>query len=218
VSTHAVIAVRGGGAAKSRCGPALDAAGRADLIEAMLGDMIEALQASPSLNEVLVVTPTAELAALAQAAGASVLLESTPLGINAAFEAARAQIRDRDPSGVIVALPGDLPLLEQDEIARALAALAPRGAVLVPASADGGTGAVIVHAEAPFAFQFGEDSFRRHRAAAAAAGLAPKEVHAAGLGLDIDRPADLEAVLHRAASGRTARVLQQHMRAVEPSR
>ncbi|MDB5448537.1 MAG: hypothetical protein JWQ97_3854 [Phenylobacterium sp.] len=218
MSTHAVIAARGGETAKSRVGPALDAAARAELVAAMLCDMIEALAGSSQIGAVHVVTPTPELAEAARAAGARVLLEAEPKGINAAFDAVRAEIRAAEPEAVIAALPGDLPLIDRGEIEQALAQLAPGAAVLVPASADGGTGAVIVHAAAPFVFHFGADSFRRHCAGAVAAGLEPVVVHAPSLGLDIDRPEDLEAVSRRAAGGRTARLLEQHFSIMEASR
>jgi len=215
MSTYAVIVARGGEGAKTRWGAALGAAQRGELIAAMLADMIEALKACPAVDEIWLVTPTAALAEAARAAGARVLLEAEARGINRAFEAGREAIAAVEPEAVILALPGDLPLIERTEIETALDARPEGGVALVPASADGGTGAVVLRASDPFVFRFGADSFAKHLAAAHAAGLSTHIERASGLGLDIDRPEDLEEVLRRAPAGRTARLLVQLQRLTE---
>jgi 2-phospho-L-lactate guanylyltransferase len=215
VTVRAVIAVRGGGQAKSRCAPTLDAEARAELVRAMLLDMIAALAASRRIDEVEVVTPTPELAQLAREAGAGAWLEPRPLGINAAFEAARARLGAAHPDAILVALPGDLPMLDAAELEPAFDRLAASSVVLVPATADGGTGAVMAHARTPFAFAFGPDSFERHWAGALRDGLQPIRLEAPSLGLDIDQPHDLAALQKRGPEGRTARFLARRLRPTE---
>jgi 2-phospho-L-lactate guanylyltransferase len=215
MTVRAVIAVRGGEGAKSRCVPHLDAVARGELVRAMLLDMIAALSASRRIDEVEVVTPTPELAEAARTAGAQVLFESEPRGLNAAFEAARERLRNADPEAVMAALPGDLPLLDAGELEPVLASLAPGEVALAPASADGGTGAVILRAAAPFDFRFGADSFRRHWEGALQAGLTPVRLAAPSLGLDIDRPEDLAALERRRPGERTARFLSRLLRPTE---
>jgi 2-phospho-L-lactate guanylyltransferase len=215
VSVRAVIAVRGGADAKSRCAPELDADARAELVCAMLLDMIAALTGSRRIDEVEVVTPTLELVQAARKAGAAGWLEPQARGINAAFEAARARLGAADPQGVMIALPGDLPLLEAAELEPALRLLARGKVVLAPAAADGGTGAVVVHANAPFDFHFGQDSFRRHWDGAVRAGLEPIRLEAPSLGLDIDRPQDLAALQRRSPGGRSASFLARRLRPTE---
>jgi 2-phospho-L-lactate guanylyltransferase len=215
VTVRAVIAVRGGAEAKSRCAPSLDADARAELVRAMLEDMIAALAASPAIDAIEVVTPTPELARVAREAGATGWLEPAPRGINAAFEAARARLAAADSQAVMVALPGDLPMLDAAELAPAFAQLGPCRVVLVPATADGGTGAVVVAAATPFAFAFGPDSFQRHWSGAERDGLHPIRLEAPSLGLDIDRPQDLAAAQRRNPAGRTARVLAERLRPTE---
>ena len=214
MSVHVVIAARGGPDAKSRCGRNLTSAQRGELVEAMLADMLAAMAGSALIDEICVVTPTAELGEIARLAGASVLREARPRGLNAAFTAARRAVVAADPAALFAALPGDLPLFERDEFDAVLAQAGEARAVLVPATADGGTGAVIVPAGAPFAFSFGADSFLAHRAAAVAAGLEPVIVEAASLGRDIDSPADLDDLLQRAQDRRSGRLLRrfQHLR------
>jgi 2-phospho-L-lactate guanylyltransferase len=215
VIVRAVIAVRGGEGAKTRCVPHLDAQARGELVRAMLLDMVAALATGGGVDEVEVVTPTPELAAAAREAGARVLLETQAHGLNAAFETARARLRETAPGAVMVALPGDLPLLDAGELTPALEALTPRRVALAPASADGGTGAVIVHVGAPFAFHFGACSFHRHWSGAVQAGLEPFRLEAPSLGLDIDRPEDLAALDGRGCGERTARLLARLLRRTE---
>jgi 2-phospho-L-lactate guanylyltransferase len=214
MTVRAVIAVRGGMGAKSRCAPFLDEESRAELVQAMLLDMVAELAASPRIDAVEVVTPTVELARAAEAAGAAIWLEPKAQGINAAFEAARIRL-SVDAEAVMVALPGDLPLLDASELEPALDLVRPEKIVLAPALADGGTGAVVLEARTPFAFHFGPDSFRRHWTAALAQGLEPIRLEAPSLGFDIDRPQDLAALDRRRPGERTARFLARRLRPTE---
>jgi 2-phospho-L-lactate guanylyltransferase len=215
VIVRAVIAVRGGEAAKSRCAPDLDGAARGELVRAMLLDMIAALRAWGRIDEVEVVTPTPELAEAAREAGAEAVLEAEPRGLNAAFQAAQARLRVANPEAAMIALPGDLPALDPSELAPAIDGLAAGRVYLAPASADGGTGAVVVRAADGFPFRFGADSFRRHWDAAVEADLRPFRLEAPSLGLDIDRPEDLALLRRRAPGERTARFLAKLLRPTE---
>lgn len=209
MSVQVVVAVRGGVATKSRCAGALTAIERNALVLAMLMDMVDALTGSRIVDVVHVVTPTEALADAARSRGARVVLEEAAHGMNVAFETARDGIRRNTPSAVLVVLPGDLPLIRSSEIEAAIARLEPDAVVLIPAERDGGTAAVILHADGPFTFQFGQDSFRRHQDSATTAGLKAILVRATSLGLDIDHPEDLDEVLRRTDGGRTATVLRR---------
>jgi 2-phospho-L-lactate guanylyltransferase len=105
-------------------------------------------------------------------------------------------------------MPGDLPLLAAGELAAALAEVAPGRVGLVAATADGGTGAVLLTAGTSFAFSFGPDSFRRHLAAAEAAGLAPRVLTAPSLAFDIDGPDELDRLAASGHVGRAVKLLQ----------
>jgi 2-phospho-L-lactate guanylyltransferase (CobY/MobA/RfbA family) len=54
---------------------------------------------------------------------------------------------------------------------------------------------------------FGEPSFANHLAAARAAGLSPRVLELPGIGLDVDAPDDLAALLERGPHTRSARLL-----------
>lgn len=208
MNAEVVIAVRGGPDAKTRLSGKLDSDRRNALVEAMLADMLEVLARCPSVRRVHVATPTPALARLAARRGAVVILEHGPGGLNGAFDRARARIAALDPGAVMVALPGDLPRLEVDELETFFSSVANRRLLVAPASADGGTGALAFRADLPFPFAFGAGSFGKHLAAARALGLETQVTRAPGLGFDLDRPSDLEAFLAMGGEGRTAALLR----------
>jgi 2-phospho-L-lactate guanylyltransferase len=183
-----VIAVKRLAAAKTRLAPVFSAATREAVVLAMMVDTIRAALAVPALQSVTVVTPDMVAAEAALDLGAQVFTDPTPHGhpnpLNNAISAAETVIREASPN--IVALQGDLPALQPQELAEAIAAA--RG---YPRSFVGdrhGTGT-----SALFAFgvglepQFGPDSARKHQHSGAIelTGAWP------GLRCDIDTPDDL---------------------------
>jgi 2-phospho-L-lactate guanylyltransferase (CobY/MobA/RfbA family) len=68
--------------------------------------------------------------------------------------------------------------------------------VLTPSHDRDGTNAVLAAPpDALFPLSFGPGSFARHLAAAGMMGLACRVVELAGLGLDVDEPRDLQALI-----------------------
>jgi 2-phospho-L-lactate/phosphoenolpyruvate guanylyltransferase len=183
-----VIAVKRLTAAKTRLAPAFSATTREGVVLAMLVDTITAALAVPALLAITVVTPDEVAGDAARRLGARVLPDPTPQGhrnpLNNAISAAEAAMRDEMSN--IVVLQGDLPALQPQELAEAIAA-----ARAYPRSFVGdrhGTGT-----SALFALgvgldpQFGTDSARRHQHSGAIelTGAWP------GLRCDIDTPDDL---------------------------
>jgi 2-phospho-L-lactate/phosphoenolpyruvate guanylyltransferase len=158
------------------------------VVLAMLVDTIKAALSVSALQAVTVVTPDQVAADAARELGAQVLADPTPDGhrdpLNNAIVAAEEVVRDTTPN--IVALQGDLPALQPQELAEAIAAA--RGYRRSFVGDRHGTGTAAL-----FAFgvdlepQFGPDSARRHQHSGAIelTGAWP------GLRCDIDTPDDL---------------------------
>ncbi len=207
-----VIAARGGCGAKSRCADALDGPRRAALTAAMLEDMLDTIARCQAVMRTWVVTPTAELADLAARRGARPIAQIGEAGLNAAFGQAIAEVSERAPYDPVMLLPGDLPLLEPDDLARAVLLVQTHAVVLAPAW-DGGTGLLGLRAGAAFEPAFGADSFSRHAAQAAQRGLSVSVLTAGSLSRDIDRPEDFARVVEHAPATLTGAFLRARMQA-----
>jgi 2-phospho-L-lactate/phosphoenolpyruvate guanylyltransferase len=183
-----VIAVKRLAAAKTRLAPVFSAATRESVVLAMMMDTIKAALAVPALLSVTIVTPDQVAAEAALELGAQALTDPTPDGhrnpLNNAIAAAEAVVRDSTPN--VVALQGDLPALQPQELAEAIAAARGYRRSFVGDRHGTGTSAL-------FAFgvaldpEFGPDSAQRHQHSGAIelTGAWP------GLRCDIDTPDDL---------------------------
>ncbi len=104
----------------------------------------------------------------------------------------------------VLVLPADLPLVVPEDL-QALLALAsdPPSVVLAPDRRQDGTNALLVSPAGLIEYEFGPQSYDRHRAAALAAGARVAVCDRPGLALDLDLPEDL-GVYREASGGRAA--------------
>jgi 2-phospho-L-lactate guanylyltransferase len=192
--------------AKQRLMTALEPGQRQELARAMLGDVLRALAAS-GLDAVWVVTRDPEVAALARAAGAEVLEEAENRGHTAAVAHAQAEAVRRG-AAVFLTVPGDVPCVAAPEVRALAAAAAPApAAVFVPSRSGMGTNGVALAPPAIMPLTFGEPSFENHLALARRRGLTPRALVLPGLGLDVDAPDDLEALLAAGEGTESARLV-----------
>jgi 2-phospho-L-lactate guanylyltransferase len=178
-----VIPIRSFDAGKSRLGARLDAARRADLLRAMAENVVAAAGAMP----VAVVSNAREVRGWAVALGLTVLDDPGTLDLAAAAGLGWAGTAGFDR---VVVAHADLPL------ATSLAPMAADGGLpvvtAVPCHRDDGTPVLSLPTTATgFVFAYGPGSFRRHAAAARAAGLAFRVRRDSRLGRDVDAPEDL---------------------------
>lgn len=183
-----VIAVKRLSAAKTRLATLFPAPSREKMVLAMLIDTITAASAVPALDAITVVTPDGTAAQAVSRLGARVLADPTPDGhrdpLNNAIAAAEAEIHTRIPN--VVVLQGDLPALQPEELAAAVAAARGHRRSFVSDRHGTGTSALFSFGVA-LEPHFGIDSARRHRDSGAVelTGAWP------GLRCDIDTPEDL---------------------------
>ncbi len=197
--TWAVVPVKDLERAKRRLAGTLDPAVRRGLSLAMLADVLDALDATPGLDGAAVVSRDADVVELARRRGLRVIPE-TGAGLNAAVAQAAnvlsADVLSAEGCARLLVMPADLPLAAPEEIAAVLAALpeAP-GLTLVPDRHGVGTNGFLCSPPNAVAPSFGEGSFARHLEAARSAGIPATVLRLPGLGLDIDTPEDLRAVM-----------------------
>jgi 2-phospho-L-lactate guanylyltransferase len=178
-----VVPIRSFEAGKSRLGAHLDPGRRADLVRAMAENVVAAAGPLP----VAVVSNARDVRRWAAALGLTVLDDPGTLNLAAATGlgwAASCGFRR------VVVAHADLPL------ATSLAGVAVDGALpvvtAVPCHRDDGTPVLSLPTSATgFIFAYGPGSFRRHAAAARAAGLAFRVRRDRRLAHDVDAPEDL---------------------------
>lgn len=203
----ALVPVKRLDAAKSRLRPLAGEAG-AELARAMLEDVLEALAAVPGLTQRAVVTGDAEVARIAEAAGATALIEPEE-GLNPSLDAAARRL---DADALLVIL-GDVAGARADDLGALLDALQELGGrgVVVARSSDGGTAALLRAPSDAIASAFGPDSAARHCAAARAAGVPLRELKLPSLSVDLDSPEDVDAFMATAGGGRRTRALLERL-------
>jgi 2-phospho-L-lactate guanylyltransferase len=176
-------------AAKQRLAGLLDQPARTALARAMLQDVVEALSKYGS-SDVALVTREVFAIELAQSYGFGVIRdEANASETDAIARATEACVA----SGVedVLVIPGDIPLIEPDDLGAIYASAPTRGSVLVPARDQRGTNAALRRPATLYPLRFGNDSFLPHLAAARNVGAPCVVLSLARIALDIDTPEDL---------------------------
>ncbi len=187
-----IVPVKPLGEGKSRLGATLSVTARADLSRDWLAHVLATAVAWGGCAGVAVVSRDPAVREQAAAAGAHAIGEDSREArdtLNAALEQARRWVIQAGATAALV-LPADLPLLTVDDLAR-LTTVAPGAGMVIAPSHDRGTNALLLCPPDAIPYAFGEDSFARHRALAAAAGVTVHVIHSATLALDVDYPEDL---------------------------
>lgn len=202
-----VVAVGPLDRAKSRLGPALDAAERRALVLAMLDDVLRAIRGAHD-GALVVVTPDEDVRPLATSHNAQ-LLADDGLGTNAAIITALASTTVGTSDAVLI-LQGDLPQLLAEHVSamqQALTELNSPGVLLVP-NDDGGTSALGLRPSSAMPTAFGPESGAAHRRSAELTDVPLQELPIAALSSDVDTIEDLKLVAQSVGPA-TAALLQR---------
>ncbi|MBW2271993.1 MAG: 2-phospho-L-lactate guanylyltransferase [Deltaproteobacteria bacterium] len=208
--TLAVVPVKRLAVGKSRLAAKIAREDLEALSLAMLQDILAALAQTPSVSRRAVVTPDAEVAEAATAAGAIALLRPDP-GLNESVDAATRELVESPAEALLVVL-GDVAgarAADLEALFEAVAA-APRPSIALAPSRDGGTSALLRAPHDAIPSLFGPESAKRHREAAASAGVLCKELQLPSLAVDLDLAEDVDRFLasESADGARTRAVLQ----------
>lgn len=190
VKTWVVVLIKDFDSAKQRLRPALGSKSRRSL--ARQNARLAVRAAAPG-DHLLVVAGSDEVAEMAAAWGADVLLEPREEGQNAAAERGLKRAMEGG-AGAVLVLSSDLPLVTADavrEVLDSVARLRPPVVVAVPAIGRGGTNALYVRPPDSIGLHFGEDSLAKFRDDADARGVQFVIHHSDAIALDLDEPSDL---------------------------
>ncbi|MBW3591649.1 MAG: 2-phospho-L-lactate guanylyltransferase [Actinobacteria bacterium] len=172
--------------AKLRLSQRLTPADRRRLGLAMLADVLRSTEKWPHR---LVVTEDPDAEAVGVSFGCD-LVRDPRKGLNSAIVAGSQRAAEMGATSLLV-LPADVPLVSSDDIAELFGR--PEQVVVV-ASGDGGTNALMRRPPHAIPPAFGPASARRHLDLADQAGLETARMELSSLLLDIDRYADLAAL------------------------
>ena len=190
-----LIAARLGHNAKRRLADVLPTELRRDFVRAMLADVLRAFTEARGLAGVAVLAGDAEAEAVAREFGAMVIRDDeSGSGLNAAVARGTRALRVEGAGGVVIAM-GDLPCLDAADVERLIDALPAEGVAAAPSRDGTGTNLLGMRPARALATRFGLGSLEAHRQAAHGAGLAWREVMLDSAALDVDTPADLDALL-----------------------
>jgi 2-phospho-L-lactate/phosphoenolpyruvate guanylyltransferase len=179
--------------AKSRLLPAsADQNAHRRLVESIRADTMSAAQSATGTARVLLVADSADVP--------GALVQTRP-GLNAALAEAAAYAHRTWPADGVAALVGDLPALQPEALADALAAAAQHARSFVADAPGTGTTMLAALPGTPLSPAFGPDSAARHAGIAAPLDAAPSLRH------DVDTADDLLAAAELGLGPATSAVL-----------
>ena len=200
---HVLVPLKRLGEAKSRLAGLLPPAGRAELMQAMLADVLDAIGAARGVDAVTIVSsePAAETLARVHGVG---WWDDRGLAWNDALAAA---MRELVTEPVVTIVSADIPLVTATDVDE-LVIVTPRAGIAVGRATDGGTNAVSLRPPGALETCFGLlGSARLHLERAAALGLEGVLVDRPGLALDLDTPEDVDRLLAQGRATRTSSLL-----------
>ncbi len=195
--------------AKQRLASVLDGAERNKLARAMLEDVLQAMHSWAQRPPAALVTSDGYARRLARRFSFEVIEDQKNEGETEVIALATRICEARGVPYTLV-IPGDIPLTEPSEL-QAIVTAAPNGAggsVLVPATDERGTNAVLRKPAGLFPLTFGDYSFQPHLRAARATGQPCVVLHLSGVELDVDTPADLALLIAAETRTRTQKLLR----------
>ena len=199
--TDVVIPIKNLSQAKSRLGSILSQPERAELVLAMLTDLLNTVTKLDQ-GRIWVVASDDEVFDIARQFDAGLVLENFVLGYNAAISLGFKAMPDTKNLAVI---PADVPLATQLEVSALVQPTAGDKPVIRLAPDHGylGTNGLFLSSGNLMCPGFGTGSFNRHCARAQNAGIKPTILNAPYLAHDIDTPDDLEGFAGICSQGST---------------
>jgi 2-phospho-L-lactate guanylyltransferase len=198
-----VIPIKKLSQAKGRLRLDLSPTERAELVLAMLHDLLSTLQTC-DLGDVWLVA--SDDAVLEQGArfGARLIREDVANGYN---QAVQTGLNAVEPLRSVVVLPADLPLVTKDDLTRLSMPCKTPTIRVVPDRQKRGTNALFLSSPDLIAPLFGANSFFNHQVAATRVGIVSKTLPLASLALDVDIGADLIDLVNSGHSGASVHYL-----------
>jgi 2-phospho-L-lactate guanylyltransferase len=203
-----LVPVKNSSSAKQRLASVLDQQSRTLLAQAMLHDVLSALDAWPHRPAVALVTSDPYAMELAQGYNFEIFPDPDNPGETGAIEMATRICEERGIESTLV-IPADIPLIQPWELEEILKHAPQEGSVLVPAADGRGTNAAFRRPANLFPLRFGNDSFKPHHAAARATGKPCVVLNLPSIAVDVDNPSDLQQLVSLPGQTRAQRLARK---------
>ncbi len=211
-STTAIIPVRLFPSTKHRLSTLLEDSQRHALVQAMLEDVLDAVENASTIKDIIVVTSDAELEEVTHQRGHDVF-PPTVAGLNGELTEAIQYAEDKGAEAVVIIL-ADLPLLTGKVLDQMIQGGYQQSCLMMAQDWRGsGTNILYLHPPSVLQLHFGMGSLSSHLAAAQEAGLSASCFAAFESALDLDDPDAAHRFLSiaqdnpQAQSTRTYRIL-----------
>lgn len=175
--------------AKQRLGGVLDQSTRTELAHAMLADVLQAV-VEYGREDVSLVTNDPFALEQASRLACEIIPDTSNASETDAIQTATQACVARGIERTLV-IPGDIPLIEAEDLATIFEHAPAHGSVLAPSNDKRGTNAVLRSPSDLFPLRFGNDSFQPHLQAAIATDTSCVVLSLVRIGLDIDNTQDL---------------------------
>ncbi len=205
MNTVVVVPVRGLRESKMRLAPLFDQRQRARLMQVMVHHLLTEM---PREIDVVVITRNPD--GLAELAPLATVLpqDEAAIGLNGALQQALRYARDSGYRDLLM-LPGDLPLIQHDDIE---SVLLEDGQIVVVGDRDHqGTNGLRIPTDwaDSFSFSMGEGSYQRHLLEAVRNAVVPVTIYSPGLAHDLDTPDDWYALPETVRQRLTCAIYQE---------
>jgi 2-phospho-L-lactate guanylyltransferase len=204
-----IVPVKNSSKSKTRLSRLLGPGERQRLAEVMFSDVAAALSGVRLAQHIFVVTSDRRAWEAARRLGFEVLFEDSQHSESESVDWASGELEARGYD-LVLRLPADIPMVRADDIDGLLEReLSGPGALMVPSREGTGTNAIMRMPPTLFQSHFGPGSLQLHSAEAARLGVEPVVVVNERIGLDIDEPRDLAALLESGRGTETFRFISE---------
>ena len=187
--------------AKSRLSTVMTSDERYDFAGGMLRQLLHVVMQTSRLSGAIVISKDPKALSVARDAGAKTIRETGNSSLNIALQKATEVVRSWGADQVMI-LPADVPFItthdlnEMIELGREYNTV-----VIAPDFHKDGTNGMLSYPPGIIEYQYGTESFHKHKQSALAAGAKVHVYESPTINLDIDVPGDLDRYNEYMASG-----------------
>ena len=179
---------------KTRLSPVLAFQERKELTRRMLFDVLGAVTQSKMVDRTIVVCSDNKILKSRTFSNTRIFNDGIGEDLNIDLKAAVEYCMNKSVKSLLI-LPGDIPLIQENDIEPIVSSSSCAAVVIVPSRDELGTNALLLRPPNVISPTFGPSSYQSHLGLAARQTIDVKTLRIARISLDIDKPKDIEDFL-----------------------